>query len=809
MEANPPAEANPSAFPSLPFDRHTGSVVFVFSMGLLLYELCLTRVLSVFFYYHTAFLAVSLAMLGVGAGGVWVYLFSKRFKGGIAGWMLSVGLAVSVLPAGFSWLRFDHKLMEQLWQQSFVGLFVVVALMCLLPFLLGGVVWAWWFRAYRQDAAVLYGWDLLGAAAGALLLVPVMESFGGPAALLLCGGLLLASTGWYALLRGRQRLSGLAIALAVCVWIAMGVQIRHDVFSIQIDMSPSKRKVTEVMYKKWNAFSRVVLLSQQGWYRAMSAKRRIFWQGKLPKQREALIDINAYAPLIAFDGDLHKVRYLKDLVSNVAYHILPPGRKVAILGPGGGKDVVGALLFKPKKVVGVEINPILVNDIVKGHSRAFTGDLYRHPKVKVYLGDGRAVLQRMEKQRFDLLIANSVATWAAHSSGAMNLAEQSLYTEESCALYFDRLTQKGIISISLWDLHQHALPLRWIATCEQAARERGISSLRNHVAVIGNLWDKHSWFSTVLISNAPFTRKQDAALQAFATKLGYDLLYSPYFDINDKRFTRYFADPAGFVKKFPFQIHPASDDQPFFLYTARWSDALFFWKKQVWEENAALVNLLLSLILVCVLLVLVIGGPLVWHWIFSPGQQAMRGPDMLYFLAIGLGFMLVEIPLIQRFTLYLGHPTYALTVVLAGILLASGVGSLIVGRWSVTEAEQRWSWVLTAICVVLGVLPLLLGPVLEATLGWSTYARIGLTLVLLVPLGMVMGMPLSLGMVYLGAHRPSAIPWAWGINGASSVVASVAALGLAVLAGFQLVFLLAILWYALAWLSIHLQRRPS
>lgn len=786
-------------FPSLTFNRRVGCIVFIFSLGLLLYELCLTRVLSVFFYYHTAFLAVSLAMLGVGAGGVWVYLFSQRLRKGMESWMLVGGLSVAFLPLLFGFLRFDHTILEKLWDGSFFWIFLLVSVGCLLPFLMGGVVWAWWFRAYKEDAATVYGWDLLGAAVGALLLVPVMEYLGGPAALLLCSALLLSSTCWAAWMRKRNTHGTIALIATVCVLIGMGIQLRYDPLAIQIDMAQNKKKTTQVLYKRWNAFSRVVLLSQQGWYRGMSEMRKAYWRGKVPLQREALIDINAFAPLVQFDGDLKKVQYLGDLVSNMGHHLLPKGRNVAILGPGGGKDVVGALLFAPKQVTGIEINPILVNEIVKKHSRRFTGDLYRHPNVRILLGDGRSTLRRLDKEKFDLVIANSVATWASHSSGAMNLAEHGLYTVESCGLYLDRLTKNGILSISVWDLHRHALPLRWLTTCEQAAKARGIPSLRDRIAVVGNRWDRASWFSTVLISRSPFTKEQEHKLRMTSKKLGFDLLYSPKHTENDKEFLTYFAAPQAFVRTFPFNIAPATDDQPFFLYTARWKDALTFWKSGVWEENAALVNLLLSLLLVCTLLLCVVGGPLLWkHW--SQGEKiGLQSPEIAYFLAIGLGFMLIEIPLIQRFTLFLGHPTYALTVVLASILLYSGLGSLCVGRWSKADAFRRWPWILMLLCSLLLILRFALDPVLLWASAATTPMRIVFVLVLLLPFGFVMGMPLPLGMLYLGEKKPTAIPWAWGINGASSVVASVAALWLAALWGFQLVYSLAVCWYILAW----------
>lgn len=785
-------------------------IVFFFSLGLLLYELCLTRVLSVFFYYHTAFLAVSLAMLGVGAGGVWAYLYGERLeRGGVEGWMLATALSVILSPLLFAALRFDHALMDTLWSGGFLTVFLPVALACLLPFLFGGVVWATWFRVYRAQAATLYGWDLLGAAAGALLLVPVMNGLGGPATLLLCALLLLVVT-LLAAARASHRAQNrgvrlLALGAALAVLAVGALHLSRDTLALQVDTGKHGGRV---LFKQWNAFSRVVLLSEQHWFRGMSRARRAHWKGKIPEERDALIDINAFAPLIRFDGDLQKVGYLRELVSNLGHHLLPSGQDVAVLGPGGGKDVLGALLFAPRRVVGIEINPILIHDIVRGHSRAFTGDLYRHPQVTIVEGDGRAELARLRNQRFGLIVANSVATWAAHSSGALNLAEQSLYTTEACGLYLDRLTKTGILSVSLWDVHRHAQPLRWVETCSRAARARGLGSLADHVAVIGSRWDSRSWFSTILLSRAPLSEAQRRKVSELSQRWDFEVHYLPGSATIAQEFRDYFANPSAFIERFPFDVRAATDDQPFFLYTARWGDVLHFWQRDVWEDNAALVNLLLSLLLVSGLLLTIVGGPLLWHTLRSGTRCPLAGREIGYFLLIGWGFMLVEIPLIQRLTLYLGHPTYALTVVLAGLLLASGLGSLLAGRWPVESALARWRTILLLLGALLVVLRFTLDPLLAVTAAWPTLGRITLALALLAPPGVLLGMPLPLGMLELGRREPAAIPWAWGINGASSVVASVAALWLAALGGFRLVFALAIACYAVALLAIR-HVRPS
>ncbi len=779
-----------------------GILVFGFSLGLLLSELCLTRVLSVFFYYHTAFFAVSLAMLGMGVGGVWVYLFPRTMERGPQGWMWLTGIGIGWIPVLLGLLHFNHKHLSNLWSGPFFWIFVAVSIACLIPFLAGGVVVASWFRTYHANASALYAWDLIGAALGALLLVPVMEALGGPTSLLCCGAFVLVVTTLDSRRAGRQGWQWAALLSAALV---VGLGMYHhstDRFAIQIDTDePGKAKV-QVLYKKWNAFSRVVLLNDQKWYRGLSTSRQKRWKGLLPEHLFALLDINAYAPFVKFDGDLQKVKFLGELVSNLGFHLLPRQSKVLVIGPGGGKDILSAMLFDPSHVTGIEINPILVNDLAQRKLRSFIGHLYNHPKVKVWVGDGRGMLQGLN-QTFDIILANSVATWASHSSGAMNLAEHSLYTAEACGLYLDRLTKNGILSVSLWDINKNAIPLRWIRTCEKAARQRGIASLKDHVAVIANPWDSKTQFATILISKSPLSFVQRNQLMSLSSLWQYAPFYIPGAAGNLKNFTRYFQKPDDTVKNHAYDISAATDDRPFFLYTVRWSDVVTFWRNTLWEEDAALINLLISLGVVTVLLLLLVGGPLVWHKLYKPKVAMLPGSSLLYFLGIGLGFMLIEIPLIQRLTLWLGHPTYALTVVLASILFYSGMGSLWTARWSKPDEDpgEASRTFLRRLMGGLFLFYLLLDPLLTWTTSWVLPLRILLSLLLLAPLGFLMGMPLPLGVLQLQRTAASSIPWAWGINGASSVVASVAALGLAAWVGFQNVFLIAIGCYGLALLG--------
>jgi len=783
--------------------------VLLLSSGLLLFELCLTRVLSVLFYYHTAFLAISVAMLGLAAGGLWVHLKPGLLRGRTGGAVLLTALATALLPPLFPLIHLDLEQLDALTGAPFLAALGIAVLASLLPFLGGGAVLAHVFKNHHGHVGRLYAADLCGAAAGTLLLVPAMEWLGGPGALFACGVLIaLAALSF----PPRRRARVLLILFLLCGLTL--AQVTLDLFPVNVDIergAGSGREPT-ILAKRWNAFSRVVALEGQGWDRGLSDLRLEGLEGRIAPQIEALIDINAFAPMVRFDGDLQHVSYLREVVSNLGLHLLPRGARVAVIGPGCGKDVLGALLFEPRRITGIEINPILVNDFVRGRFREFAGDIYDRPDVRIIVGEGRAELSRLD-DTFDIIIANSVVTWAANSSGAMNLSEQTLFTREAFRIYRDHLGPDGILSISLWDDDDHAVLQRLLETWRAAEEGDMIPPLATRVAAAGNRWLEEGLFSTLLISRRPFSGRQRRLFAALCERFGFEPLFIPGSEEAAVPALRaYLADPTACVAGSPYDISAATDDRPFFFYTLRPGAALRFWETDTRSENAAYSSLVVSLGVVGLLCLLAIGGPLWWTRRRSgqgdgSGRPPLGSLERVHFMALGLGFMLVEIALIQRFSLTLGHPTHALTVVLFGILLWSGLGSRWAGGWKEgVESRMRLRRVMSALVMLLAVLWSSLPRLQAAVAPLDTPLRIVLVFLLLAPLGFLMGVPMPVGLRVVGARRPSGVPWAFGLNGAAGVTASVLAVLLAVLFGFTVAFATGVAAYILALLT---RPRPS
>lgn len=753
--------------------------VFFMSAACMLYELCLTRVLSVLFYYHTAFLALSIAMSGLAAGGLLLRSVAPERQRGLLsrGWVCGVTM-LFLLPA-IPLIQLDVADLEDIFGGRLLAALGLTACVTVLPFVAWGAVFTALLERHRKDGGRLWGADLGGAALGAWGLVPLMDITGGLGTLLVCA--LIATPA--APLVGAHRLSSWGAALIVVAVSA--VQFIASPFTIEVDagtIDGSRRVLPE--FERWNAFSRVAVLDDMGWDRGISEERYAEIGDQLPKQKEALIDIDAYAPMVEFRGDLEEARYLADSVSNLALHLAPRGAHVGIIGPGGGKDVVAALLFEPSRVTGFEINGILVDELVKGRYRDFTGDIYRHPKVEIVVGDARTALEKGGAS-VDVMIANSVATWAAQGGGAMSLTEQSVFTERAFSLIRGRLREGGVFSVSLMDEPGHALPLRVIETWRAQLDEEGRRRLADSVAVVANPWPWGRSFTSVILSKAPLDSEQKSRLTQLVDELGFELLYlegEPTVNLFDD----YFGDPDAFVSNYRLDVRSATDDRPFFFYTLRWSDALGFRGRLARSDNVAFLSVLLTFGVVVALAFLVFVGLRLAERGAGRGG-VLPGRASWIFGLFGCGYIMIEMALIRRMTLLLGHPVYAVTVCLAGMLMWSGLGALLSSRW------QQWfrrplpaaiGCGLVALAVTWLFLP-------DAPRGVWLVASGGLRNALafgaLAPVGLFLGMPMPLGLRELCSEDGGQVTAAWTWNAIAAVVATVGATLLAVNGGFTAV----------------------
>jgi hypothetical protein len=496
-------------------------------------------------------------------------------------------------------------------------------------------------------------------------------------------------------------------------------------------------------------------------------------------------------------------------------NVLRPHGEFAIIGPGGGVDVLRAVANGSPSVTGIEINPIIANTIMRGRYADYALHLYDRPEVHIHVTDGRSYL-RSTPQQFDVVQMTLVDTWASTAAGAFALSENNLYTVEAFREYFEHLKPDGMIAITRWEFQQPREALRVVSVAVQALHSLGVANpARNFIVASQGALDEDGIPVVVLAKKTAFTAEEESAVQAhFARYSELDPLYLPSQPAIAKAGHNPFAgliasnDPYRFAQSYAYNVSPVTDNAPFFFFTLKPGQILDEEGVQGaidWKVNLGVLVLLLVLVisLAAVLVFLIL--PLAFHG----GRQSPL--PLLYFVAVGLGYIMVEIAFIQRFVLFLGHPTYALTVVIFLLMLSSGAGSLFSRRW-LPRTELAWMpLVLVIFALVANVF--FLPHVLPAWVGLNLGYRFVVSGLLLVPLGFVMGMPFPTGLRALGAlsgldvpsgatSADNAVEWAWAMNAAASVLGSVLAMVIAIQFGLTVTLACGVAAYLLALLLL-------
>src|SRR5580765_1584243 len=754
------------------------------SATLLMTELALTRIFSVVMYYHFAFLAISIALFGLSASGVFAYVARRRLERYDTGTLLAVESVVYALFTLLALLALVRLRIGLVYSRRNLVLMLTTYALAALPFFTGGLVVTLAISRLSDRINAVYASDLLGAAAGCLVLIPLLDRVGAPGVVLTAAALALTASVLFA-----SRASRLRFAAAGGTIMAVAVAGQLTGFAV-FDVGEAKGHVGDrALFTKWNSFSRIGVYERthDNWSLSPAFK------GTVPHTRYMDIDAAASTPILQAAPDLSNVQYLKYELTAVAYRLKSPGFSALVIGPGGGRDLVSALVFGAGHVDGVEINPIIANDVMRGQFREFSGGIYTNPRVRIAVDDGRSFV-RGSTDRYDIIQASLVDTWAATAAGAYTLTENTLYTVEAFNDYLDHLTGDGIVTMTRWVLDG----LRLVSLAQEAGAARGWEVSR-HLAVI-----QYDRVQTFLLKKSEFTPAEIATLRAAAGQLEFNVIYAPTFageptpplptDWVDGMETADYPrlirapDRQQFYDSYKQDIRPTTDDRPFFFHTTKLADQF-----QVAFGRAMLFGNGLSALLTLMgistaLVVLFVLGPLV----FAGGTDARRWFWwLLYFGALGAGFMLIEVSVLQRFVLLLGHPVYSLTVTLFSLLLGTGIGA----AWSRTfdEATLRRSATrgILIVAAIAVTFVFVVDPVVAWAIPFSRPVRMAVAVLTLVPIGIALGVPMPTGLRMLSARAPEIVAWAWGMNGALSVLGATLAIFIAMNWGFRVTLLTA------------------
>lgn len=774
------------------------------SLAILTLEIVLTRIFSVLMWYHFAFMAISLALLGSGTAGVWLHLMSRQFpveKVNERLTLLATLFALLVVGAFLLYLKipFEMKMLGKGMAWLDVCWLVLVYLILATPFLLGGATVALAISLFSQTVGQVYFFDLLGDSLGCLISVVALTKLGGASAVLFVGVLGgLAAT----LFSLQTRRKGWRLVTLAVVVLLTGVLVSNQSSGwLQVRSRSGYDTDHTIIYEKWNTLSRVTVYEDPWWLQPFGWGLSPTYVGPDPGHLLVLIDAKAGTPIQKWDNNWDTIHFLRYDLTSLAYYLLPDAN-VFIIGPGGGRDVLTGLLFDARQVTGVELNPAII-DAARNRFGEYAGHVYDYPNVHVAIEDARTYLARSDKG-FDLIQASLIDTWAASSAGAFALSENGLYTREAFQTYYDHLSARGIVSFSRWYfIKDPTETLRLVALGLDGWQRAGVSNLADHIVVVANLAQNRSateGLATMLLKKTPFTPDEVTKLAEVSQEMEFDVLYAPgYTTDNPVNALITAPDLNDAIDAYPLDISAPTDDRPFFFNFVRLGDFLSpaYKNSHVYQASAQANRVLLAVLGISLAFtVIFMLGPMAWH----RGRDLRAGNwnYLLYFAALGIGFMSVEIPLIQRLTIYLGSPTYALVVVLFTILLSSGAGSLTTQTVAQNNVPRRLRWIIPGLIGVIGLHLLLLPAIVQGTQHWILPGRIAVSIAVILPVGFLLGQPFPLGIKQVRIRAAGMITWLWAVNGAASIVGSTLATIIALRTGFRLVSLTGMLCYGAA-----------
>jgi hypothetical protein len=746
--------------------------IFLIALSGLVLEVSITRIFSAAIWYHFAFVAVSVALVGLGASGLVVQHRVKKLKGKWAenltiysAWGITIFIPITLFVM--------HALASQvLYLPLFMILFSV-------PFFLVGIIISAAFNAFASVAGRLYAADLIGASVGALLVVLFLVLTGGEGATLIVG--LIAAIGATIFSRIAKNIKKTVVSLMFVAFAISLIFLNHaaQIFAIPTDPTAQKdlpiylreHPGSKIVKTEWNSFSRIDVVEGGTGGEGLVAK--------------VFIDGGAGTNIISWDGNTESRQELSTWMQYLPFKMMQDP-KVLVIGSGGGRDVVASLVSGSKDVTSVEINPIIYETVKSYGERA--GNVYSHDYVRSYVDEGRSFITR-SSENYDIIYVPFVDTWASVSSGGLSVSENFLYTLEGFQQYYDHLTDRGKIVTVRWLIDAP----RFISTYAKLLEQNGIAQDQLHrhlVMVTSDSYTQDPSVTMVIFSKSPFTDEEIRFLSQSFSQYDYkpilvpgQVMREPYSALLNGE-----VNLDQFYNMFETKVYPVTDDNPYFLSFEK-------------PLPAAVEVLLYASVGIVAIFLLV---PFAWmrqrreEEEFGTTKSELTIATVIpYFAALGMGFILIELALLQKLILLMGNPTMTFALLLFTLLISSGAGSLISSRIAKNNMKNL-VFVIGGIAG-LGILYVLfLPPIIYSTIAESIEVKALVSIAILAPIGFLMGMPLPTGMRLLKVHRPDYIPWMWAVNGAFSVLGAVLAIGLGIMYGSSLAMILGILIYLIA-----------
>jgi hypothetical protein len=780
--------------------------LFLLTFSTLMLELVQTRLLSVVTWYHLAFFVISAAMFGMTAGAVWVYLRRELFTPDRLAFDLARLTSAFALTSAVS-VVFQVTLAPVIvGSVTAVAVFVELTLSLALPFFFSGAAVSLALTRSPFQIGSVYAADLAGAALGCLGVLGLLQLTDATSAILLIGA--VASGGAWLFLRSEVTRHqahgffdwllthpGMILIVLAAAGLANGF-LRQGLQPIIVKNKIESRQ--DITYERWNHFSRVIAGPAAARSPGLWGPSSRLPGGTVADQIFLNIDGSAATTMFRFGGNPRDVEFLRYDVSNLAYFLRHSGRS-AVIGVGSGRDVLSAWMFGLRDVTGVEINPIFIDLLQRREPfRGFAG-IAPLAGVRLIVDDARSWFSRTP-ERFDLIQMSMIDTWAATGAGAFTLTENGLYTIEAWTRFLDRLTTRGVFTVSRWHAPGEVNETgRMVSLAVASLLQSGVRVPQAHLflATSGNV-------ATLVLSRSPLEPGELQVLDEVCRDYDYRVLLRPdrpaASDVLSRIVTA--GDIGELVRRTSGEVldlTPPTDNRPFFFNVLPLSRPMGAIHALRNERGGVLVgNVIASLTLLTILAISVV---LVVVAIVIPLRPAIReaGRELvvggtMYFALLGLGFMFVEVGLLQRLSVFLGHPIYSLSIVLASLIMTTGLGSWLSERLRIEQAGRFGVWAM-ALAAYLLSLPFWLALALElfqtAGIGPRAFASVAV----IAPAGVLMGFAFPTGMRLVEASDKRPTPWFWGINGAAGVLASVLAVAVSIAFGIGVTFVLGGLCY--------------
>ncbi|PCI97697.1 MAG: hypothetical protein COB14_08680 [Alphaproteobacteria bacterium] len=792
--------------------------VFLLSGLVMALQILQSRIFSVTSWYHLSFLVISMAMFGLTMGALKIYRSpeeeQRKHYGLIArkhamafGFYILIGLIAQLFIPLISSNAFE----------TFATL-PIAALATGIAYYHAGIAITISLTRAPFPVGKTYGIDLLGAGLGCIGALFLMETIDTPSAILFLSGIAFISALLFPVsdtdkpdvTLGKSTINLKKTALGFCITTfsigALNIAAPTP-FLYPLWIKNKIVTMSNIDYEEWNSISRVTVMNE------VKEKKPYLWgpSPKLPIDitvtgKFLIIDGDAGTPITKFDGDFSKHKYLEYDVTNVAYN-LPNIKKSVIIGVGGGRDLLSAKYFGVEEVTALDVNPVQIK-LLKDHPeyREYA-NLYNQPGVKIINEEARSWF-RQNTEKLDLVQMSLIDTWAATGAGAFALSENGLYTVEAWTIFMNDLNEHGAFTVSRWSANVMDDTGRTLSVAMATLFNQDIDNVREHIVMINS-----AAIATLIISKSPFTEEQLAALQKTAAEKEYKIIIMPGYPtkegiLQDLIVAKNLDELNAISDKQFFDVSPSTDMRPFFFNQARLTRPLDIIKMVLMPKQAghevsqgqvkATFNLYIIIIFSIIMVGFVIIAPLLKT--VEDKSSTFIKAGTLYFMLIGLGFMFMEISLLQAFGVFLGHPIYGLSVVLFSLIIAAGVGSLVSEKLPLNTLPRQIVWCL-ATCGYGILLSFVLRDVFYSYAEVDLITRVLVSIGLIAPAGILMGFGFPTGLSLTERFDTRATAWFWGINGAAGVLGSSMAIALNIAWGIDKTLMVASLCYALLIIS--------